>query len=150
MKFAFAKKSVAAGALAAVLALGACTMHDAPKEQASLYDRLGGKPAIEAVVGQFLQNVVADDRINGFFANVDAADLQTKLVDQICEASGGPCAYTGRDMATTHKGLGITDDHFNALVEDLVAALDQFNVPEREKNELLGALGPMKGDIVDS
>ena len=53
-------------------------------------------------------------------------------------------------MATTHKGLGITDDHFNALVEDLVAALDKFNVPEREKNELLGALGPMKGDIVDS
>lgn len=150
MKFVFAKKSFAAGALAAVLALGACTMHDAPKEQASLYDRLGGKPAIEAVVGQFLQNVVADDRINGFFANVDAADLQTKLVDQICEASGGPCTYTGRDMATTHKGLGITDDDFNALVEDLVAALDQFNVPEREKNELLGALGPMKGDIVDS
>jgi len=150
MKFVFAKKSFAAGALAAVLALGACSMHDAPKEQASLYDRLGGKPAIEAVVGQFLQNVVADDRINGFFANVDAADLQTKLVDQICEASGGPCTYTGRDMATTHKGLGITDDHFNALVVDLVAALDQFNVPEREKNELLGALGPMKGDIVDS
>ena len=150
MKFAIAKKTFAVGALAAVLALGACTMHDAPKENASLYDRLGGKPAIEAVVGQFLQNVVADDRINGFFANVDAADLQTKLVDQICEASGGPCTYTGRDMATTHKGLGITDDHFNALVEDLVAALDQFNVPEREKNELLGALGPMKGDIVDS
>ena len=72
-----------------------------------------------------------------------------KLVDQICEASGGPCTYTARDMATTHKGLGITDDHFNALVEDLVAALDKFNVPEREKNELLGALGPMKGDIVD-
>jgi len=150
MTFAAAKRYFATGALAAVLALGACTMHDVPKQQSSLYDRLGGKPAIEAVVGQFLQNVVADDRINGFFANVDAADLQMKLVDQICEASGGPCAYTGRDMATTHKGLGITDDHFNALVEDLVAALDKFNVPEREKNELLGALGPMKGDIVDS
>jgi hemoglobin len=150
MNIAAAKRYLAAGALSAGLALSACTMHDVPKEQASLYDRLGGKPAIEAVVGQFLQNVVADDRINGFFANVDAADLQMKLVDQICEASGGPCNYTGRDMATTHKGLGITDDHFNALVEDLVAALDQFNVPEREKNELLGALGPMKGDIVDS
>jgi hemoglobin len=150
MNIAAAKRYLAAGALSAGLAFSACTMHDVPKEQASLYDRLGGKPAIEAVVGQFLQNVVADDRINGFFANVDAADLQMKLVDQICEASGGPCNYTGRDMATTHKGLGITDDHFNALVEDLVAALDQFNVPEREKNELLGALGPMKGDIVDS
>jgi hemoglobin len=150
MKLAAAKTTFAAGALAAILALGACTMHDTHKEQASLYDRLGGKPAIEAVIGQFLQNVVADDRINAFFANVDAADLQAKLVDQICEASGGPCTYTGRDMAKTHKGLGITDGHFNSLVEDLVAALDQFNVPEREKNELLGARGPMKGDIVDS
>jgi truncated hemoglobin YjbI len=67
-------------------------MHDIPKEQASLHDRLGGRAAIDAVVGQYLQNVVADDRINGFFANVDAAALPMKLVDQICEASGGPPA----------------------------------------------------------
>ncbi len=91
----------------------------------------------------------ADDRINGFFAHVDAAKLRMKLLDQICAASGGPCTYTGRDMATTYKGLGITDDHFNVLVEDPIAVLEQFNVPEREKNELLSALGPRKGDIVD-
>jgi len=149
MKFPVAKKFFAAGALAAVLALGACTSHDVPMQKASLYDRLGGKPAIEAVVNQFIQNVVADDRINAFFANVDANDLSAKLVDQICQASGGPCTYTGRDMKTAHQGMGVKDEHFNALVEDLIAALDQFNVPEQEKGELLGALGPMKGDIVE-
>jgi len=149
MKIPVARKFFAAGALAAALALGACTMHDVPVQQTSLYDRLGGKPAIEAVVNQFIQNVVADDRINAFFANVDANDLSAKLVDQICQASGGPCTYTGRDMKAAHQGMGVKDEHFNALVEDLIAALDQFNVPEREKNELLGALGPMKGDIVE-
>jgi hemoglobin len=51
-------------------------------------------------------------------------------------------------MKTAHKGMGITDADFNALVEDLVKALDKFNVGATEKNELLGALGPMKGDIV--
>jgi hemoglobin len=130
MKFVLAKKSFAAGALAAVLALGACTMHDAPKEQASLYERLGGKPAIEAVVGQFLQNVVADDRINGFFANVDAADLQMKLVDQICEASGGPL---NRPRHGDHPQGPGHHRRPSTLVEDLVAALDKFNVPEREE-----------------
>jgi hemoglobin len=136
-----------AGTMVVGLALGACA--DKKMQEASLYDRLGGKPAIEAVVDQFIQNVVADDRINGFFANADAKGLSAKLVDQICQASGGPCTYTGLDMKAAHQGMGVKDEHFNALVEDLVAALDKFNVPEKEKNELLGALGPMKGDIVE-
>jgi hemoglobin len=129
------------------LALGACANNKT--HEVSLYSRLGGKPAIEAVVDQFIQNVAADDRINGFFANTAPDALASKLVDQICEATGGPCTYAGLDMRTAHRGMGVTDAHFNALVEDLVAALDQLNVPEKEKNELLGALGPMRGEIVE-
>ncbi len=71
-----------------------------------------------------------------------------KLVDQICQASGGPCKYTGKDMKSAHAGMGVTSADFNALVEDLVGALDKFKVGEKEKGELLGALGPMKSDIV--
>jgi hemoglobin len=71
------------------------------------------------------------------------------LVDQICQASGGPCKYTGRDMKSAHAGMGVTDAAFGALVEDLVAALDKFKVGEKEKNELLSVLGPMKSDIVE-
>jgi hemoglobin len=114
----------------------------------SLYDRLGGKDAITAVVDDFVNTAATDDRIKDFFKNTDAKDLKAKLVDQICEASGGPCKYTGKDMKTVHTGMKITEDHFNALVEDLVKSLDKFKVGEREKNELLGALGGMKGDIV--
>lgn len=117
-------------------------------EQRSLYDRLGGTPAITAVVDDFLANVVADARINARFANTDAAHLRQMLIDQICEATGGPCKYTGKNMIEAHTGMGITEDEFNALVEDLVKSLDKFQVGETEKNELLTALGGMKGDIV--
>lgn len=115
---------------------------------ASLYDRLGGKTAIAAVVDDFVGNVAADKRINGYFANANIPRLKQLLVEQICAGTGGPCQYTGRDMKTTHAGMGVDDAAFNALVEDLVKTLDKFNVPAREKNELLGILGPMKSDIV--
>lgn len=115
----------------------------------SLYDRLGGKSAITAVVDDFVARVAADNRINGKFASADIPRLKTMLVDQICQASGGPCTYTGRDMKSAHAGMRIKEEEFNALVGDLVTTLNRFKVGEREKNELLGALGPMKSDIVE-
>jgi hemoglobin len=118
--------------------------------QKSLYERLGGKPAITAVVDDFVARVAADSRINGKFANANIPRLKTMLVDQICQASGGPCTYTGRDMKTAHAGMGIKGSEFDALVGDLVTTLNKFKVPEREKNELLGALGPMKRDVVEN
>lgn len=119
----------------------------------SLYTRLGGKKAIVAVVDEFVARVAADKRINGFFKKTAAdpkrlAKFKGNLVDQICQASGGPCKYTGKDMKTAHKGMGITDADFNALVEDLSGALDKFKVGKKEKDELLGKLAPLKGDIV--
>ena len=114
----------------------------------SLYERLGGLPAITAVVKDFVGNVAADDRINAAFINANIPNLESKLVDQICQATGGPCTYTGGDMKTVHTGMKITEEAFNAMVEDLVVSLDKFKVGEREQNELLGALGSMKPDIV--
>ena len=134
-------------ALVATLLLAACQdMGMAP--QKSLYERLGGKDAITAVVDDFVANVAADKRINGFFAKTDVPRLKRNLVDQICQATGGPCTYTGKDMKTAHKGMGITDADFNALVEDLKKSLDKFKVPAKEQGELLGALGSLKTQIV--
>jgi hemoglobin len=125
----------------------------APKEK-SLYDRLGGKTAIIAVVDEFVSRVAGDGRINSFFKDTASdparlASFKSKLVDQICEASGGPCKYTGKDMKTAHQSMGISEADFNALVEDLSGALDKFKVNAVDKNQLLGVLGPMKGDIVE-
>jgi hemoglobin len=138
--------------LALVLSIVACGDNKkgdtTPKAGTSLYDRLGKKDGITAVVADFVNNAANDEKIKHFFANADAKGLQEKLVDQICEATGGPCKYTGKDMKTAHTGMKITEEDFNALVGDLVKSLDKFKVPEAEKNELLGALGGMKGDIV--
>ena len=141
-------------ALLAVAGSGACggsaKAPESPAEPAKpLYDRLGGKDAITAVVKDFVEQRVAKDaRINAMFANTDIPALETKLVDQICEATGGPCKYTGKDMKTAHAGMKIRDADFTALVEDLKASLDKLQVPAREQNELLGALGSMHDDVV--
>lgn len=134
------------------VAASACSMMESSPgtmAEKSLYERLGGKPAITAVVDDFVGRVAADTRINGKFANADLPRLKMMLVDQICQASGGPCTYTGRDMKSAHAGMGINSAEFDALVKDLVASLNKFKVTEREKNELLAALGPMKQDIVE-
>ncbi|HTS23842.1 MAG TPA: group 1 truncated hemoglobin [Casimicrobiaceae bacterium] len=137
-------------ALAAALLLTACQdMSMKPMADKSLYDRLGGKGAITAVVDDFVGNVASDSRINGFFARADIPRLKMNLVDQICQATGGPCVYKGKDMRTAHKGMGITDADFDALVQDLVKSLNKFNVPSKEQGELLGILGPLKPQIVN-
>jgi len=115
----------------------------------SLYDRLGGNEAITAVIDNFVARCADDSRINGKFARTDIARLKSSLIDQVCEATGGPCTYSGRDMRTTHDGMGVTAAEFDALVEDLVETLDRFGVGEAEKSELLGALAPMRADIVE-
>ena len=142
------------GTLAAVTALiagcgGSMQGDKMAMEKKSLYDRLGGKPAITAVVDDFIGNVAGDTRINQRFATADIPRLKIMLVNQICEASGGPCKYTGARMKDAHRGMKITDAEFNALVEDLVKSLDKFKVPAQEKGELLTALGSMKSDIVN-
>jgi hemoglobin len=127
----------------------AATPAPAPAKSATLYERLGGLPAIEAVVDDFLARVSQDERINAGFAGSNVPKLRRRLVELVCSAAGGPCIYSGRDMKTAHAGLGITGAQFDALAGHLVAALDKFKVPEREKSELLSVVGPMKGDIVE-
>ncbi len=116
---------------------------------ASLFDRLGGEAAITAVVADFRKRVAEDARINAKFARSDMPRLEAMLVDQVCEATGGPGHYTGRSMRDAHQGMRVTTGEFNALVEDLVATLNSFKVPQAEQDELLGILGPLQTEIVE-
>jgi len=115
----------------------------------SLYERLGGIGSITAVVENFRDRVAGDDRINQKFAKTDLARLRKMLIDQICEATGGPCTYTGRSMKDAHAGMKVTSGEFDALVQDLVATLNHFKVGKPEQDEVLAVLGPLKGDIVE-
>ena len=114
----------------------------------TLFERLGGTPAITLVCDEFVNRTTTDPRIKYRFFNTDPANLKRLLVEFVSQATGGPAAYTGRDMASSHAGMELVDDEFTALVENLVAALDKFGVGAREKNELVGALGPLKPQIV--
>jgi hemoglobin len=118
-------------------------------ERKSLYDRLGGKDAIVAVIDAFVARAAADRRINAKFARTDVPRLKAMLVAQVCAATGGPETYTGRGMRETHDGMGVTAGEFDALVADLVATLGEFKVPAPEQQQLLGILGPLRADIVE-
>src|SRR5471032_3493106 len=129
--------SVSSAPIVAARAQGAMKDMKAMKEK-SLYDRLGKKKAITAVVDEFVSRVAADNRINKFFAATAGDPKRLKkfkgnLVDQICEASGGPCKYKGKDMKAAHMGMGVGSADFTAIVEDLSGALDKLNVGQHEK-----------------
>jgi len=139
--------------LAAVLAAHTVPGLAAAATHASLYERLGGMPAIRAVVDDLVTRILGDDRVNRWFAHAasdpaDAAAYKRNLADFLCQSTGGPCQYTGPGMVAAHQGRGVTSEAFNAVVEDLVATLDKLKVPEKEKSDLLGILGPMKTAVV--
>jgi hemoglobin len=117
-----------------------------------LYQRLGGYDAIAAVVDDFIGRLATDPKFTKFFAGHSQDSIKKirqHIVDQLCMATGGPCYYIGRDMKTAHAGLGITEDDWNASVVHLVATLDKFSVPQKEKDEVIGAIASMKNDIVE-
>lgn len=120
------------------------------QEKKSLYTRLGGYDAIALVVDDFIHRLATDKRFERFFSGFseDSQRLRQHILDQFCAAAGGPCVYTGSEMRTVHKGLGITEADWDAAVKHL-AALDKYKVPEAEKNELLAFVVTQKKDIVE-
>ena len=117
----------------------------------TLYSCLGGYDAIAAVADNLLPRLQQDQQLARFWLHRGEDGVRREkqlLVDFLCASAGGPLFYVGRDMKTAHKGMGITDADFNALVEDLTKSLNKFNVPAKEQGELLGILGPLKPQIV--
>ena len=122
------------------------------QEKKSLYARLGGYDAIALVVDDFIHRLATDKRFERFFAGFSEDSqkrLRQHILDQFCAAAGGPCIYTGREMRTVHKGLGITEADWDAAAKHLVAALDKYKVPAAEKNDLLAFVVSQKKDIVE-
>jgi hemoglobin len=130
----------------------------APPAAKTLFDRLGGQPAITAVVDDFVGRAASDPKVN-FTRKGTAAEwpatpqnvthLKEKLVELIAATTGGPVKYTGRDMKTSHKDMGITEAEFTAIAADLKATLDKLKVPAKEQEELFAIIGTTKADIVE-
>jgi hemoglobin len=118
----------------------------------SLYDRLGGREGVSAIIDSFVANITADKVVSKFFAKTKGPKLdhfKQMLADQICHEAGGPCEYTGKSMKDEHKGMGITDVQFKALVQDLSLALEEKQVTKDDSQALLTKLGAMEDDIVE-
>lgn len=118
----------------------------------SLYDRLGGYNALAAVVDDFIVRLVTDKEFSQFFmghSDDSKKRIRQHILDQFCAATGGPCIYTGREMKTSHMGLGITNAQWDGAAKHLVASLDKFKVPEKEKGEVLAFVTSLKKDIVE-
>ena len=122
--------------------------NDAP----SLYARLGGYDAIAAVANDLLPRLEGDPLLGRFWqhrGDDGVAREKQLLIDYLAASAGGPMYYTGRDMKTAHRGMGITSADWDAFTGHLVATLDAFAVPERERGEVLAFIESTKGDIVE-
>lgn len=119
-----------------------------PELAGILQQDFGGKEGLAAIVETFMANMMLDPRTQPFFANVDRERVKRELTEQFCVILGGDCVYSGRDMRTTHTGLKIDRNNFNALVEDLQRAMDTHKVPFRSQNKLLAVLAPMHREAV--
>ena len=140
----------------AALMLAATTAHAEPDRyrptrpaDAALYQALGERAGIDAVVAGMLRHSVANPRIADKFKGIKLKSLQDQITDQLCELTGGPCHYEGNSMKDAHEELALTMAHFNALVEDLQQALDEQGVPFRIQNQLLAILAPMYRDVLN-
>lgn len=128
------------------LLLGGCQSLNTEPEN-SLYQQLGEREGIANVVEDLLYLIVEDERINQQFKGMDVAQFHRNLTDQLCELSGGPCAYTGREMRELHSDMAITDTQFNALAENLILAMEKNDIPTGAQNRLIKRLLPLYPDI---
>ncbi len=127
--------------------LSACAQQ--PPKDDSLYRDLGAMPGITRIVEGMLLNIARDERIVERFRRIDIQRLRNKLIEQFCVEAGGPCTYTGDSMAESHKGQNVSRSDFNALVEDLIKAMDSEGIPVPTQNRLLARLAPMRGDVIE-
>jgi hemoglobin len=123
-------------------------------KQPSLYERLGGTYNIATVVDDFIERLLVNDTLNANPAikearvRVPKAGLKFHVTAMVCEATGGPCKYTGRAMKESHQHLNISPTEWDAMVVDFKATLNKFNVPSREQQELITIVGSTRSDIV--
>jgi hemoglobin len=130
--------------------------NDIPKEPMSmtLYERLGGVFAIATVVDDFIDRIMVDPRLNAnpkvneAHHKVARAGFKYLVTEQVCAAAGGPQRYTGRSMRDSHAQLDISEEEWQAFLDDFRQTLDQFKVPTTEQAELFAIVESTKGDIV--
>jgi hemoglobin len=126
------------------------TKPTAPADNRSLFERLGGLPAITAVVDDFVATTGSDPRIKTLFMNIDVPRIKKMMIEDICERTGGPCKYAGKSMKESHKDMKLKPEDFEVFMEDLEKTLDKFKVPAREKSEVLADFRSRQAEVMNA
>ncbi|MAY56967.1 MAG: group 1 truncated hemoglobin [Pseudomonadota bacterium] len=140
-----ARKAQILTTLLMAMALGACASNQTDK---TLYDDLGGQPTIDRIADEFIVEIAYDDRVFPRFADSNVQRFREKIIEHFCMIANGPCVYTGDSMVQTHAGMNISEAEFNAVVEDLIAAMDTVGVDIGTQNRLLARLATLRPQIV--
>lgn len=138
------------GLLWALMACGGAEKgpHKPPSEDNTLFARLGGQAAINAVVAEFVDTTGTDPRISQYFTNVDKEKLKTAMYVHVCSITGGGCTYEGKSMLAAHTGMKLSQADFDAFLDDLALTLNKLKVPEPQHGELVAAFRAMQADVV--
>lgn len=131
--------------LTATLTLGACS---AVPDEDNLYLALGGEQAIAVIVENFILEIARDERIIDHFEVSNVQRFRVMMNEHLCMVADGPCAYTGDSMIDTHAGMGVTEGDFNAIVENMMAAMNKAGIPLGPQNRLLARLATFRGEIL--
>jgi len=115
----------------------------------TLFERIGGESAVDAAVDNFYEKVLADDRINSFFENLDMFAQARKQKAFLTMAFGGPSHYTGKDLRAGHAHLGLTDEHFDAVVENLARTLGELGVSDADIQEVATIAEGTRDDVLN-
>jgi hemoglobin len=134
--------------IGALIATSLLALASVAQAEATLYEQIGGEPVLRKTVEEFMIIMEKDDRINFAFGNTDITKFKQLLFEQLCNITGGPCAYTGRSMKESHEKLDVDNAMFNALAEDVYLAFDRAGVPYRLQNKVMAIFAPMQRDIV--
>jgi len=123
--------------------------HATPLTDTRVFEAFHGKDGLARIAADTVDRSLADPRIKEIFATTDVPRLKRTLAEQFCYVLGGGCDYTGRDMKSVHKDMGVTNRDFNALVENLQWAMEKEGVPFFAQNKLLAKLAPMQRGVVE-
>lgn len=114
----------------------------------NLYIALGGETGVQEIADQFIMEIAYDERVFHYFADSNVERFREKIIEHFCMIADGPCAYTGDDMVRVHTGMGISVAEFNAIVEDLIQAMDIVGTPIAAQNRLLARLAALQPEIM--
>lgn len=128
----------------AMLFLTAC----ATSQEKTLYAKLGGEAGVDKIVNNLVQNIGHDKQVFHYFAEANVTRFKENLAWHLCDISDGPCTYTGDNMQLIHDGMSINERDFNHLVDLLIDAMYQADVPHPVQNQLLARLAPLRKDII--